>query len=197
MRASVARPQTPRRRWWIVAPLIVAVLGMTVWIGKKWISHQTVEPDSTSSAIVLQPEQGTFIFDGKSRIMTPLMSFAPCTLEAWVRTTGNKSEQFIIGSDVPHNFGIGFGVKNNDPIVETIRGGFDIDKPITPGKWTHLAAVYGPEETTLFMNGKNCYEMLNPVHALSVDRAKQMVEEIFIARFEAMGAIVINNAPTD
>lgn len=154
LRGSVARPQTTRRRGWIVTPLIVAVLGMTVWLGKEWISHQTVEPVSTSSTIILQPEQGTFFFDGKSRIVTPLMSFAPCTLEAWVRTTSNKSEQFIIGSDIPHNFGIGFGVKNNDPIVETIRGGFDIDKPITPGVWTHLAAVFGPKETNLFMDGQ-------------------------------------------
>ena len=102
----------------------------------------------------MEPEVGTFVFDGKSRIMTPVVSFAPCTLEAWVRTTGDKSQQFIIGSDVPNFFGIGFGIKSNAPIVETIRGGFDIDKPITSRKWTHLATVYGSDETVLFLNGK-------------------------------------------
>lgn len=45
-------------------------------------------------------------------------------------------------------------MNNNLPIVETIRGGFHIEKPIKTGKWTHLAAVFGPQETTLFMDGK-------------------------------------------
>ena len=34
----------------------------------------------------------------------------------------------------PNFYGIGIGVKNNGPIVETIRGGFDIERHITPGQ---------------------------------------------------------------
>ena len=130
--------------------MIVAILGATIWIGNEWARRQA--PDD--APIVLEPEAGTFVFDGKSRIITPVLSFVPCTLEAWVKTTGDKQEQFIFGSDVPNFYGIGVGVKNNSPIVETIRGGFDIEKPITRGQWTHLAAVFGSKETTVFMDGK-------------------------------------------
>jgi len=141
--------------WWGVTLLSFAIFGGTIWFGMGWTSNRKAETDpSGSSMMVLEPEDGTMVFDGKSRIVTPVVSFAPCTLEAWIRITGDKRQQFIIGSDVPNFFGIGIGIKNNRPIVETIRGGFDIDKPITPGVWTHVAAVFGLKETVLFLNGK-------------------------------------------
>ena len=155
LRNAKTAQKSPGRTWWLVVPLIVVLLGMTTWIGKEWRSRPTSTTESAGESVkLLEPEEGTLGFDGKSRIVTPLVSFAPCTLEAWMRTTGDKREQFIIGSDVPNFYGIGIGIKNNAPIVETIRGGFDIESPIIPGQWTHLAAVYGPEETTLFLNGK-------------------------------------------
>jgi len=155
LRNAKAKQKTPGRTWWLVVPLIVVIVGMTIWIGKEWTSRPVNSTESAGESVKsLEPEQGTFVFDGKSRIVTPLVSFAPCTLEAWMRTTGDKSQQFIIGSDVPNFFGIGIGIKNNGPIVETIRGGFDIERHITPGQWTHLAAMFGTQETTLFLNGK-------------------------------------------
>lgn len=153
LRRSLSHPKTSLMRW---AGLIVGfvVLAAVVWMNLPKREHKKPHDVEPAGVIKLDFEPGAFTFDGTNRIVTPLESFAPCTLEAWFRTTGEKSEQFIIGSDVPNFYGIGFGIKNNSPIVETIRGGFDIDKPITPGKWTHLAAVYGPEETMLFLNGK-------------------------------------------
>lgn len=153
LRRSLSCPKSSLMRW---AGLVVGlvVLATVVWLTlpkKEQSDRQVVEQTGT---IKLDSEPGTFTFDGTNRIVTPLVSFAPCTLEAWIRTNGDKSEQFIIGSDVPNFFGIGIGIKNNAPIVETIRGGFDIATPITPGEWTHLAAVYGPNETSLFLNGK-------------------------------------------
>jgi serine/threonine protein kinase len=153
LRNAKSHPQKSSLKLWHLVPLIVVALGMTIWFGSKRIS-ESVDANSVPAEIVLKPEKGTFLFDGKSRIITPLVSFAPCTLEAWIRTTGDKQEQFIIGSDVPNFYGIGIGVNNNLPIVEMIRGGFHIDTPITPGEWTHIAVVYGPDETTLFVNGK-------------------------------------------
>ena len=105
-------------------------------------------------AINLECDSSLLEFDGQSRIVTSLRSFAPSTLEAWIRKTEDVREQFVIGSDVPHNYGIGIGVNNNKPIVEVIRGGFNDDIPIAPGRWNHIAAVYGPDHTTLFINGK-------------------------------------------
>jgi hypothetical protein len=104
--------------------------------------------------LVPQTIDGMIFFDGKSRIITPVLSFAPCTLEAWIKTTDDKREQFVIGSDVPDNYGIGIGLKDNFPRAETIRGGFHVETPITSIEWTHLAAVFGVTETKLFLNGK-------------------------------------------
>ena len=155
MRTAKTTQKIPKRMRWLVVPVVVAILGMMFWVMKD----RTVRPTSSTETtvdlpLVLEPQQGTFVFDGTTRIITPIESFAKCTLEAWIRTTGDKSEQFIIGSDVPHCSGIGIGIKNNSPIVETVRGGFGIDKSITPGRWTHIAAVFGLKETTFFIDGK-------------------------------------------
>ncbi len=153
LRRSLSSQKSSRMRlaWTVVG---LAVLAAVVWMTLPKREQSGRHVVEQTGIIKLDSEPGTFTFDGTNRIVTPLESFAPCTLEVWIRTTGESSEQFIIGSDVPNFYGIGFGIKNNAPIVETIRGGFDIDKPITPGEWTHLAAVYGPNETTLFLNGK-------------------------------------------
>lgn len=140
---------------WGLIPVIAAIVGLTIWYGKIRNDNSPHQNDpAVVPVVVLEPEKGVLFFDGKSRIVTPLISFVPCTLEAWIRTNGDRSEQFVIGSDVPHNFGIGIGVNNRNPIAESIRGGFHVDKPITPGKWTHLAAVYSPNATLLFVDGK-------------------------------------------
>ena len=52
-----------------------------------------------------------------------------------VLSHSSQFEQFIIGSDVPNNCGLGIGVYNNLPIVETIRGGFHVDNTITACEW--------------------------------------------------------------
>ena len=155
LRGSMKHPRKQGSRWLLMGlgTVLLAALAV-VWLNLPKQKQPKLQSSDSPSVITLESEEGALVFDGHHRIVTPLVSFAPCTLEAWIRATGEKSEQFIIGSDVPNFYGIGFGVKNNGPIVETIRGGFDIERPITPGKWTHLAAVYGPEETILFMNGK-------------------------------------------
>ncbi len=143
-----------RQLWWLVVPLIASLIAAMIWFGKGSVGDRKVQTNNINSTVDVRPEEGAFFFDGKSRIITPLISFAPCTLEVWFRMADDRREQFIIGSDVPHNFGIGIGVNNHNPIAESIRGGFHVDQPITPGKWTHLAAVYGPDETKLFVDGK-------------------------------------------
>lgn len=155
LRESYLGSKLLSRILWGLIPVIAAIVGLTIWYGKI---RNDSSPHSNESAVVpvvvLEPEEGVLFFDGKSRIVTPLISFVPCTLEAWIRTNGDRSEQFVIGSDVPHNFGIGIGVNNRNPIAESIRGGFHVDMQITPGKWTHLAAVYSPNATLLFVDGK-------------------------------------------
>lgn len=55
---------------------------------------------------------------------------------------------------MPNFFGLGLGINDNRPCVETIRGGFGGDRVIPPGQWTHLAAVFAPDETRLYLNGQ-------------------------------------------
>lgn len=154
LRSVQSKSRASGRKWWLIAPLIAASLGAAIWIGSGWVTSQNSQTASIDSKVSLKSEDGVFIFDGKCRIVTPVVSFAPCTLELWLRTTGDKREQFVVGSDVPNFYGIGIGTKNNWPIVETIRGGFHVEEPIPPGAWTHLAAVYGGQTTTIFLNGK-------------------------------------------
>lgn len=155
LRSAVSEAKPERRTLLIAFPLIVVTVGITVWfvIGLANRHTSSSKPEVKSPAI-LEPMAGTFEFDGKTRIITPLHSFAPCTLEAWFRKTDDRREQFLIGSDVPHNHGLGIGLNNNCPIVEVIHGGFNAEMPVTPGKWIHVAAVYGADETKLFVDGK-------------------------------------------
>lgn len=155
LRTCTRRTSTSISRWWLVGIGIVLIAAIAaIWM---MVPKQGQSPESTMNSpqgVNLAAEAGVFSFDGRNRIVTPLQSFAPCTLEVWIRTTGDKAEQYLVGSDVPNFYGIGVGIKNNAPIVETIRGGFKIFQPITPAAWTHLATVFGSDETVLFVNGK-------------------------------------------
>lgn len=135
-------------RWVMLAVVFLAfvtLVGMAV--RQHWSSAPTATTISTAHLEGMN-------FDGRTRIITPLTSFAPCTLEAWVAFTGDPSTQYVVGSDAPNFFGIGFGIEENHPNVETIRGGFRLNDRILPaGEWTHLAVVYGSSETRLYING--------------------------------------------
>jgi len=154
--AVALRSLATKKRWPLPMRLLglgfalLGVFGAGVVLGMVLSSPTS----RTQPMIEMAHEDGVLNFNGDNRILTPVVSFSPCTLEAWVRTAGDSRDQFIVGSDVPNFYGIGLAVNNNFPTAETIRGGFHIEKVVPPGKWTHLAAVFGPEETTLFMDGK-------------------------------------------
>ncbi|MEZ5945164.1 MAG: protein kinase [Planctomycetaceae bacterium] len=144
---TVGRSRRPMR-WMLLVVLILATILVAVVVLKDWSSNPTAITISTAHLEGMN-------FDGQTRIITPLHSFAPCTLEAWVAFTGDPSTQYVIGSDVPNFFGIGFGTENNRPNVETIRGGFRVgDRTLPAGEWTHLAVVFGSSETRLYISGE-------------------------------------------
>ncbi len=156
---ELATRLTAARRDYIWRNFAPATRWLTVGVGAVFlgiIATVWMMLLSTGSPRAIDPaaESGVFSFDGRNRIITPLESFAPCTLEAWIKTTGDKREQYIVGSDFPGRCGIGIGINGNTPIVETIPGGYDVALPIPPRKWTHLAAAFGTGETVLFLNGK-------------------------------------------
>jgi hypothetical protein len=95
-------------------------------------------------------------FDGRTRIVTALERFAPCTLEAWVwpeeyRDTGTQA---VIGSDIPTKYGIGLGVTGVVPFVEIVPGILKGTQSVPLRKWSHLAGVFGAGETRLYLDGK-------------------------------------------
>lgn len=99
-------------------------------------------------------ERGT-LFDGTNRIVTDVDSFGPCTVEAWIVPNSHSKQQWIVGSDRPGQFGIGIGIKNGHPMIETIRGGMHApDTKIPLDQWSHLAGVFGANETRMYLNGK-------------------------------------------
>lgn len=144
---TVGRSRRPVR-WMRLVALLLATTLVAVVVRQNWSSKPSATMISTAHLKGMN-------FDGRTRIITPLHSFAPCTLEAWVAFTGDPSTQYVIGSDVPNFFGIGFGVEENRPNVETIRGGFRVNDRILPAsEWTHLAVVYGSSETRLYISGE-------------------------------------------
>ncbi len=111
---------------------------------------------STSSEPTPLVADGVMHFDGRTRIVTPLERFAPCTLEAWVwpeeyRDTGTQA---VIGSDIPTKFGIGLGVTGVVPFVEIVPGILKGTQAVPLRKWSHLAGVFGAGETRLYLDGK-------------------------------------------
>jgi Concanavalin A-like lectin/glucanases superfamily len=117
-----------------------------------------VKPTTAKSAV--------FVFDGKSRIVTPLERFAPVTLEAWFRpgrdsATRRRADriQYLIGSDIPGQYGYGIGIRYDGNVpgglqMETIRSFYDCNSPISASEWSHVAAVFAPTEVTIYLNGK-------------------------------------------
>lgn len=119
--------------------------------------HTSAEPTQTHS----------FVFDGRSRIVTPLERFAPCTLEAWVRPDAaplGRPEKYFIGSDIPGRSGIGIGCAYHDRQSAPIFGvqilpaptyrDVPTTQPIPLSQWSHVAAVYNKRETVAYLNGR-------------------------------------------
>ena len=100
--------------------------------------------------------EGVFVFDGRSRIVTPLERFAPVTLEAWVWPDGyvKGDWQYVIGSDIPTKWGIGLGLCEAILAAEYIAGNTFGEQAVPLGRWSHVAAVFGESETRLYLNGK-------------------------------------------
>ncbi|WP_162271826.1 LamG domain-containing protein [Gemmata sp. SH-PL17] len=99
---------------------------------------------------------GVMHFDGRTRTVTPVQRFAPCTLEAWVwpeeyRDTGTQA---VIGSDIPTKYGIGLGITGVVPFVEIVPGILKGTQPVPLRKWSHLAGVFSEEGTRLYLDGK-------------------------------------------
>jgi hypothetical protein len=106
-------------------------------------------------------------FDGKTFISTEVERFAPVTLELWVRPekpTAQEPGQYVIGSDIPGHSGIGILLRyesgNDSPLISAqflpSSGHNEISSNarLPLKEWSHLAAVFGMSQTTIYLNGK-------------------------------------------
>jgi hypothetical protein len=135
------------------------VLGLAAAVVNLWPRPNT-QPSSTADPTSNGPTpflaDGVMQFDGRTRIVTPVERFAPCTLEAWVwpeeyRDTGTQA---VIGSDIPTKYGVGLGVTGVVPFVEIVPGILKGTQSVPLRKWSHLAGVFGEGETRLYLDGK-------------------------------------------
>lgn len=141
-------------KWLPQIAAAMAIAATAFLIGKQFnVPESTIAEPAAIDEIVID---GAFVFDGTDRIVTPLDNFVPCTLEAWIYPTSDVGQQFVVGSDEPYFSGIGFGIRNSYPMIETVWGGFDLEEvPIPQQQWTHMAVVYGAEETRVYVNGQS------------------------------------------
>lgn len=99
---------------------------------------------------------GILHFDGHTRIVTNVERTLPVTLESWINPAPYRDEncQFIIGSDIPGDFGLGIAICGSLLSIEHIRGMVNSDASVVPGEWSHIAGVFTENETRLYLNGK-------------------------------------------
>jgi serine/threonine protein kinase len=135
---------------WFGGLLLPLLIAFGVW--QSWPKQQATTIEDQQSSI---SKNGAFTFTGMQRIRTPLQRFSPVTLEAWVRPSKYENRgHFVIGSDVPSNWGIGLGVLGVNLGVEKLEGTLKSPQVVPLAVWSHVAAVFGDQETRIYFNGK-------------------------------------------
>ncbi|WP_298864374.1 protein kinase [uncultured Gimesia sp.] len=137
---------TSRRSWLRIVGLIalVSLVGLA-------IAYFVTSPSSDGLV-----RDGVLHFDGRTRIVTNLQRTLPVTLEAWVKPDPYRDEncQFIIGSDIPGEYGLGIAICGSMLSVEYVEGMVNSTAAVPPNRWSHVAAVFSEDETRLYLNGK-------------------------------------------
>jgi serine/threonine protein kinase len=172
----------PRRRGLLVVGLLSVLLLAGVILSASWRHQQESLAHSSQQTPVVPADRHVFVFDGESRIATPLLRFAPCTLEAWARLespTAGRPERYIIASDVKERSGISLGLRYPHYSEEKQAWDWDLapvliaqvlpsptqrhrdmyTSAVVPHRqWLHFAAVFAESGTVLFLDGKKVAE---------------------------------------
>jgi hypothetical protein len=145
-----------KKMFWTAIALVTLVGLVGAWslipgLMRHGATSQTAPIDAEVRKI-----QGAFFFDGKTRIITPVERAMPITLEAWVRP-GEYTErncQFVIGSDIPTEYGIGLSICEAILAAEYMEGSIYSKQVLPLNEWSHVAVVFGEADTRLYFNGK-------------------------------------------
>ncbi|MEZ5943976.1 MAG: protein kinase [Planctomycetaceae bacterium] len=133
-----------RRSLWVIFGLIAVLALVAVLVLSSMRSDEGLIQD------------GVLHFDGHTRIVTNVQRELPVTLEAWIKPNDYLDEncQFIIGSDIPGEYGLGIAICGSALSVEHIEGMVNSKSAVPPNRWSHVAAVFTESETRLYLNGK-------------------------------------------
>ena len=133
------------RKSLVILASIVVVAGIIAW---------------AAMTIVQSPENASkpsdqLVFDGLTRLITPLEREIPITLEAWVFPEKYENRcHFVVGSDVPSHYGLGLGICGVLLSAEYIEGILTSQATVPLRQWSHIAVVFSASETRLYLNGK-------------------------------------------
>lgn len=147
LRDWLEKSRTRRRRIWSIVVLIVLgllVVGAVIALGDRY---------NRNGDLI---QNGIMHFDGHTRIVTNVNRTLPVTLEAWIKPDPYQDEncQFIIGSDIPGEYGIGIAICGSVLSVENNKGMVNSSTVVPPNRWSHVAAVFTENETRLYLDGK-------------------------------------------
>ncbi|TWT42634.1 Serine/threonine-protein kinase PknB [Thalassoglobus neptunius] len=134
---------TKSRRLWLRIIGLVALVSV-VGLAAVWLAVR-----STNEGLILH-------FDGRTRIVTNVQRKLPVTVEAWIKPDPYQDEncQFIVGSDIPGEYGLGIAICGSVLSVEHVEGMVNSTAAVPPNRWSHVAAVFTEFETRLYLDGK-------------------------------------------
>jgi hypothetical protein len=72
----------------------------------------------------------------------------------WPEIYQDHGRESIIGSDIPTKWGNSLGICGAILATEYISGDIFTDQQVPMRTWSHLAVVFGVEETRLYFNGR-------------------------------------------
>ncbi len=137
----------------------VAVVATLSYAAGSRFGKQNSTPLQTSPTSIQFVANNVMNFDGRTRIVTKLKSFYPCTLECWCRIEeydSKVSPQAIIGSDIPTKHGLSMGISTHVPFADTVDQTFFAPMSVPIKSWIHLAVVFSESETRIYLEGKHC-----------------------------------------
>lgn len=145
LRAWLEPTKLRRRRWLWVLFGLTAVLAL--------VAGLVLSSMRSNEGLI---RDGVLHFDGRTRIVTNVQRKLPVTLEAWIKPDDYRDEncQFIIGSDIPSEYGLGIAICGSMLSVEHVEGMVNSKFAVPPNRWSHAAAVFTESETRVYLNGK-------------------------------------------